>query len=340
MTSLDCDARPLPSRPSGSGMLLRVAYRISWPRLTLLILLSLMTAAPTQAGEETVKIAGLDVTIWSRDPGPKNEPQPAIVFSHGFHGCSTQSRFLMEAFAGAGYLVFAPNHRDATCQGGEATWAGKPDLPFQQARAWDDSSYRDRGDDIRRLLAALRTDDRFRARVDWNRVGLAGHSLGGYTVLGLGGAWASWKLAGIKAVLALSPYAQPFDQHHTLSGLSVPVMYQGGTRDFGITPALHKSMGTYDLSPEPKYYVEFDRAGHFAWTNISTTAHDSIVGYSLAFMNHYVKGQPARPALPRKLADVALYRYASELPNSGPPPHPGPLLHRGRHTDRVTQRHP
>jgi hypothetical protein len=24
---------------------------------------------------------------------------PVIVFSHGFHGCATQSRFLMEAFA-------------------------------------------------------------------------------------------------------------------------------------------------------------------------------------------------------------------------------------------------
>ena len=66
------------------------------------------------------------------------------------------------------------------------------------------------------------------------------------------------------------------------------------------------------------YYVEFDRAGHFAWTNISTIAHGSIVMYSLAFMNHYVKGEAANPPLTQKLADVALYRYASELGSSGP----------------------
>ena len=32
---------------------------------------------------------------------------------------------------------------------------------------------------------------------------LAGHSLGGYTVLALAGAWPSWKLANVRAVLAL-----------------------------------------------------------------------------------------------------------------------------------------
>jgi hypothetical protein len=106
--------------------------------------------------------------------------------------------------------------------------------------------------------------------------------------------------------------------HHTLQGLSLPVMYQGGTRDFGVTPAVRKSTGSYDLSSEPKYYVEFDRAGHFAWTNLSTVAHSSIVAYSLAFLNHYVKGDPASALLTQKLADVSLYRYASELGRGGP----------------------
>jgi predicted dienelactone hydrolase len=223
----------------------------------------------------------------------------------------------MEAFAHAGYLVLAPNHRDATCNGGEATWRGKPEQPLGQPGGWNDSTYRDRADDIRRLLDALRTDDRFRTRIDWNRVGLAGHSLGGYTVVGLAGGWSSWRLSGIKAVLALSPYAQPFTQHRTLSGLSVPVMYQGGTRDLGVTPSLQKSMGAYDLSPEPKYYVEFNRAGHFAWTNISPTAHESIAAYSLAFMNHYVKGDAASGLLTQKRSDVVVLRYQSELGRSG-----------------------
>jgi predicted dienelactone hydrolase len=87
----------------------------------------------------------------------------------------------MTALASAGYLVVAPNHRDATGNGGSARW------------------------------------------IDWQRFGLIGHSLGGYTVLGLGGVWPSWKLDGVKAVLALSPYVQPFLVRRTPAGLGAPI---------------------------------------------------------------------------------------------------------------------
>src|SRR5438128_4753407 len=219
----------------------------------------LTSGCVVHAAEQNITIAGLQVTVWgSGTDGAVSKP--VIIFSHGFHGCATQSRFLMEAFASAGYLVFAPNHQDATCHGGNASWLDRSTLPFRQPQTWTEASYRDRAEDIRRLIDAIRTDDRFRTRADWSRFGLAGHSLGGYTVLGLGGAWPGWKLTGVKAVLALSPYNHPFVLHETLAGLSAPVMYQGGTWDFGITPTLHKALGSYDQSPEPKYYVEFDKA--------------------------------------------------------------------------------
>jgi predicted dienelactone hydrolase len=214
----------------------------------------------------------------------------------------------MQAFAASGYLVFAPDHRDAVCGGGVASWLDEPDAPFRAPQKWNDTSYRGRAEDIRRLLDALRADARFEHRVDLSRVALAGHSLGGYIVLGLCGAWPEWRIAGIKAVLALSPYAQPFVQHHTLGSLSAPVMYEGGTRDFGITPAVGKIQGAYDQSPPPKYYVEFDEAGHFAWRDIGRTAHDAIVTCGLAFMDHYVEGESAEPALSKALPGVAVLR--------------------------------
>ena len=74
---------------------------------------------------------------------------------------------------------------------------------------------------------------------------------------------------------------------------------------------------TYRPGPEPKYYVEFDKAGHFAWTNIGKTAREAITAYSLAFMNHYVKGEPADPLLTQAVPGVALFRYASELGHNG-----------------------
>jgi len=147
------------------------------------------------------------------------------------------------------------------------------------------ADFRDRADDIRRLLAAIRIDDRFRTHVDLSHLGLVGHSLGGYTVLGLSGAWASWKMPGISAVLALSPYAEPFMEQRTLSGLSVPVMYQGGNFDFMKMPGMHKTSGAYDQSPSPKYFVEFDLASHWAWTNFGFGVHDQIAAY----LDPYVK---------------------------------------------------
>jgi len=198
-----------------------------------------------RAAEERVSIAGLDVVIWQPD---ETTPAalPIVVFSHGFHGCATQSRFLTTALASAGYLVVAPNHRDATCNSGSARWIDRPEQRFVEPETWDETSFRDRADDIIHLVAALKTTSAWRSRIDWQRFGLVGHSLGGYTVLGLGGAWPSWKLDGVKAVLALSPYVQLFLVRRTLAGLGAPVMYQGGTLDFGITPALHKAMGAYD----------------------------------------------------------------------------------------------
>jgi len=275
----------------------------------------LLTVARAQAAEETVTLAGLIVTVWSEDLGA-NVRKPVIIFSHGFHGCATQSRFLMEAFASAGYIVFAPNHHDATCGGGESTWLTRPELPFGKPTQWTDTAYRDRAEDIRHLIDAIRSDAQFRNRADTARIGLAGHSLGGYTVLGLAGAWPSWKLPGVKAVLALSPYSQPFLSHGTLANLSAPVMYQGGTRDFGITPSLDRSKGSYDLSPQPKYFVEFHRAGHMAWTNLPSSVHQDISAYAVAFMNHYVKGEEADPILTRALPDVVQFRYASEIGHS------------------------
>jgi predicted dienelactone hydrolase len=194
---------------------------------------------------------------------------------------------------------------------GSARWIDRPEQRFGEPAAWDETSFRDRADDIIRLVAALKVMPAWRNLIDWQRFGLIGHSLGGCTVLGLGGAWPSWKPDGVKAVLALSPYVQPFLVRQSLVGLGAPVMYQGGTLDFGITPALHKAMGAYDLSPMPKYYVELKGAGHLAWTHLRRTFHAPIVAHSLAFLDHYVRGSAGSPLLTQAPSAVAILRCAT-----------------------------
>jgi predicted dienelactone hydrolase len=260
--------------------------------------------------QKTLSIAGLDVTVW-RPAGAGKVALPIVVFSHGFHGCATQSGFLLNAFAAAGYLVVAPNHADASCGGGHANATDPPEHAFDQPALWDEATYRGRGDDIRRLIDALRTDPSLKAHIDWARLGLAGYSLGGYTMLGLAGGCPGWRLGGVKAVLALAPYLQPFLVRRTLGGLVAPVMYQGGTLDTDINPWLGKPMGAYESSPSPKYYVEMQGASHIAWTDMQQVDHAAITRYGVAFMNRYVLGRGGSRVLTRRSAGVARLRGAA-----------------------------
>lgn len=277
-----------------SRLAILVAVFVSWS----LFAASTGSANSTTAAPQMIHVAGLEVAAWL----PNRDTQgrwPIIIFSHGFHGCNTQSAFLMGALAEAGYVVFAPNHHDAAC-GNPRGWLAPPDAPFRDPTKWSDATYIDRDRDIENLLNSLARDARYDSpSFDWQHVGLVGHSLGGYTVLGVGGAWESWKDTRVKAVLALSPYSAPFIQRQTLGDLDAPVMYQGGTRDVGITPFLNKGNGAYDQSPAPKYFVEFDGAGHLAWTDLRGTFHAAIVEYSRAFLDRYLKGR----AFPRGLVE-------------------------------------
>ena len=242
------------------------------------------------SGMQTMTIGGLTAAYWL--PAEGASPAPLILFSHGLHGCKSQSVFLMAALAKDGYIVVAPDHKDAACGGG-GFLTQKPQADFRDFAAWSDQTYRDREQDMKKLYAALKSDKDWSPRIDWDRVGLAGHSLGGYTVVGLAGAWPSWKMAGIKAVLALSPYAQPFPENGDLGHIDVPVMYQGGTRDIGDTPFMKKPGGIYDLTPAPAWFVDFKKTGHFGWTDLQKGSQQEIVDYSLWFFDHVLKGSDA-----------------------------------------------
>lgn len=256
----------------------------------------------SEARVERRTIAGLVTAVWR--PVSSGDA-PLIVFSHGYGGCGTQSRFLTEALARAGYLVVAPSHADARC-GGARGGASRPEVPFGNVAGWSDETYRDRQKNIADLIAALHVGQLEGARIDWKRVGMVGHSLGGYTSLGVGGGWPSWKLPEFKAVLALSPYCHPLALHGSLGTLGVPVMYQGGTRDIGVTPFVQRPGGCFDQTASPAYFVELQNAGHFAWTDLLDDHHALIIAYATAFLDKYVKGDAAARPDEKREGVVAL----------------------------------
>jgi predicted dienelactone hydrolase len=250
---------------------------------------------------------------------------PMVVFSHGYSGCGTQSVFITEQLARNGYVVAAPNHADAGCSvsGSGMKIPPPPQVSFLDPGSWTDQTYIDRRNDIETVIDDVLTSSVFGPVVDGTKIAGMGHSLGGYTILAMAGAWPSWKDARIKSVVALSPYAQPFESQKTLGGIGVPVMYQGGTLDFGITPFVAAPGGAYDSTPSPKFFAELKKAGHLAWTNLTCFSAGSVANclgasanaalidkYGFAFFGQFMLGE-AEPVLIGVGAGLADYRHSA-----------------------------
>jgi predicted dienelactone hydrolase len=247
----------------------------------------------------------------ARDAPPAACPRvPLVLFSHGLGGCALQSIFLTEELARHGYVVAAPDHADAVTCGidDEGLRLGnlRTDQSFLDPRRWDDRSEIGRLQDMRAAMRLVADDPQLGRVTDVKRVGAVGHSLGGYTVLGMAGGWPSWKTPEVKAVLALSPYAAPFIVNGTLAKLGAPVMYQGAQFDFAITPSLEGPNGAYAVSAAPKYFVKLKRATHFEWTNFTCYGQPNVVAclkarpnatlidrYGIEFLDRHLKNKPS-----------------------------------------------
>jgi predicted dienelactone hydrolase len=222
-------------------------------------------------------------------------------------GCGIQSIPITETLARYGYIVAAPDHADAALCHVDGTNAAsgnpgsRPSLLSPQN--WNDMSYGGRRADDETVIDEMLGDRAFGEHIDSQKIAALGHSLGGYDTLGLAGAWKTWRDPRIKALVLYSPYLVPYETQKTLSQVHVPVMYQGGTLDWGITPFLEGKTGAYALSNPPKCFVVLKNATHFEWTNLICAGQTSVSKclqaktnaqlmdfYTIEFLNQYVKG--------------------------------------------------
>ncbi len=260
------------------------------------------------AQEDTIVLAGRTVVVWT--PNSTKVRAPVVIFSHGLGGCPTQSRFMTAGLAARGYYVFAPLHRDAGCM----HHVSGPILPkhrLNEPNAWGDLTYADRIEDIRAIVDVLGTPEWSR-KIDLNQLAVAGHSLGGYTALGIAGGWTVMRMPGVRAVLTFAPYTAPYLAHGTMSDVTVPVMFQSGALDGAITAAIQRPGGAYDELHGPKYFVEFASARHSSWGNKPNAAHDAMFAYAAAFLDHYVRGIAEESVLTAKLPGVTTLCFSRD----------------------------
>ena len=284
--------------------------------------------APFNAGFRIVTISGVKTAVWypTRDAesayaySPDMSSTlalngsfapcgqlPLVVFSHGFAGCGIQSIFITEQLARHGYVVAAPDHKDALCSvdGSGSTFVPSNEPSLLDPAHWTDTSYADRRTDISNVITGMLGSPDLGSHIDPNRIAGSGHSLGGYTIAGMVGGWDSWRDSRIKAALLFSPYIVPFLLQGRVSAISVPVMYQGAQLDIPLTGFIQGDNGAYGASKSPKFFAELINGTHFEWTNLLCYKIPTIAGclqaqpntqvinnYSFAFLDRYMKATP------------------------------------------------
>lgn len=103
---------------------------------------------------------------------------PLIALSHGTGGSALQMAWLGTHLAGRGYIVVAVNHP------GNNALTGYTTQGFIEG--WE------RAKDISTVISDMLEDPRFGAKIDPDRIGAAGFSYGGYTMMELAGARTDW----------------------------------------------------------------------------------------------------------------------------------------------------
>ncbi|MBI5602257.1 MAG: hypothetical protein HY879_02795 [Deltaproteobacteria bacterium] len=250
-------------------------------------------------------------------PRAEGSPYPLLVFSHGYGGGGIGSVFFTEALAARGWIVACPDHHDKHSVVRIRTGQEKhfDRLGFlQQAREitasgpGDRDRYLYRLDEMSLVLDSMMTSGLFGRLIDQDRIAVGGHSLGGFTALGLCGTLKERHDPRIKALLLFSTGAGGYlFREDELAGVRIPSMLFMGEREENQQRGFQKmsdlSAKIYRNVSSPKYFLEVKGAGHFSFNNrfsdnpgsrlLSGTEeqYEVIRRYSIAFLEQYVAGK-------------------------------------------------
>lgn len=242
-----------------------------------------------------------------RDARMRDGKFPLIVFSHGDGGLRNQSSFWCDHMASHGYIVVAPDHT-----GNARVTVVENRLVLYNPEGWDEAETARPADVsflIDRMTAFNRGEDsRFAGRVDLERIGVAGHSFGGFTSIAVANTDPR-----VDAILPMTPV---FPER---TNYDIPVLLILASEDATIgVEGNEKARRYFEESKGPHYLIEIIDGGHFSPTDMFQVdpefgdgigqgervtspgepveylgmeeTYDIINGYSAAFFGHYVKG--------------------------------------------------
>ena len=279
-------------------------------------------ATPENLGDayEAVSTADLPLlqtrSVRDAEMDREHAPYPLVFFSHGSNGIRWQSIFYTILLASHGYVVIAPDHA------GNTIWELIRD-------GWDPGAVLtaapQRIDDMTFLLDVFErkneaVEDFFYHSFDRWRVGITGHSFGGWTTLGM-----MCRDDRFSVGVAQAPEIPMAVAYCDFDDFPGPLMVMGGTLDEALGWR-NQYCGYQALGgDEQKVLVELEGAGHFSFSDICSLdllslseqvdmggqaedalsdgcadfnmpyqdAQDIINHYSVAFFNYYLRNAPA-----------------------------------------------
>lgn len=194
---------------------------------------------------------------------------PLVIYSHGSGGQSFVASFLTEDIASHGYVVLSANHAGNTAAdqivGSSVTQDQNDFLRPKVVEAEIDWA-------LAQSAGTSSTYPLLKGAIDAGRIGLVGHSYGGYTVLATTGGHTG--PAGtiapdprIKAVVGQAPYTLRLSDAE-LAAIRVPVMLMVGSKDT-TTPLETNSRRPFDLITGPPVVLAvLTDAAHQSFTDV------------------------------------------------------------------------
>ncbi len=206
---------------------------------------------------------------------------PLVVMAHGNAGNPGKLSQLLTAWAQAGYVVAAP------------TFPLTNDLSDQPTVIPD---YLQQPGDVSFVISRVLAQARRRGtplfgHVDPGHIGIAGHSLGGATVYGVG--FNSCCLdRRVDAVIAMDAVKLPFGDHTFDFGRGTPLLLIHIKGDPVVSFSF--SQDVYDAAAPPKYLMTLTQGIHFEPYENAPSPHDqAVMAATTTFWNAYLKGRIA-----------------------------------------------
>jgi len=252
--------------------------------------------------EEIVSVLGIPLFAVPafRDVALAPGSFPLVLFSHGNNGVRIQSFFFAAHLASHGFVVVSPDHHGNTFVD---SLAGIVDPEAAINRPLDMSFLIDE-------FLTFNSDpgNFFEGAIEPSKIGVSGHSFGGYTTFALAGGTfplGTFTDSRVKAILPQAPAASDtFFPEDFFSTITIPTLIVGGSID-ETTPFPGNQQYPFDNLPSGASVVgvgELIGGGHFSFSDFCEVPRDI-----LAFMGGFEEACEPRHLPWRHAQDIVKY---------------------------------